>query len=207
MDRSGSLGRVRNSASFFEIGLALLPAALCSYCGLPQRKSQHGSAGPAALPQEHLKAEERAFLRQLARRTWLYFETFVGPEDNWLPPDNFQEEPHAGIAHRTSPTNVGMMFLSSLTAWDLGYVSSSDLAARIRNGLDTLDRLERYRGHFLNWYDTQLLDPLEPRYVSTVDSGNLAVCLLALKEGCVEAAAPLCCGESSGMASPTRSIC
>ncbi|AFL54802.1 cyclic beta-1,2-glucan synthetase [Sinorhizobium fredii] len=136
---------------------------------------------------EELGRDDLAFLRQLARRTWLFFETFVGPADNWLPPDNVQMEPYA-IAHRTSPTNIGMMFLSSLAAWDLGYVGSTDLAVRIRNGLDTLDRLERYRGHLLNWYDTQRLKPLEPRYVSTVDSGNLAVSLLALKEGCREAA-------------------
>lgn len=136
---------------------------------------------------EELGRDDRAFLRQLARRTWLFFETFVGPGGNWLPPDNVQMEPYA-IAHRTSPTNIGMMFLSSLAAWDLGYVGSTDLAVRIRNGLDTLDRLERYRGHFLNWYETRRLKPLEPRYVSTVDSGNLAVSLLTLKEGCREAA-------------------
>ena len=167
---------------------ALLPAAPLLLLWVASAEIAVWISRPGRPPQERLGAEERAFLRRLARRTWLYFETFVGPEDNWLPPDNFQEEPHTEIAHRTSPTNVGMMFLSSLTAWDLGYVSSADLAARIRNGLDTLDRLERYRGHFLNWYDTRLLDPLEPRYVSTVDSGNLAVCLMALKEGCVEAA-------------------
>ena len=124
----------------------------------------------------------------MARRTWLYFETFVGPDDNWLPPDNFQEEPHKEIAHRTSPTNIGMMFLSSLAAWDLGFVGPFDFATRVQRALDTLDRLERYQGHFLNWYDTSLLSPLEPRYVSTVDSGNLSGCLIAFKEGCAEAA-------------------
>jgi cyclic beta-1,2-glucan glucanotransferase len=135
-----------------------------------------------------LTADERAYLRRLARRTWLYFETFAGPEDNWLPPDNFQEQPHAELAHRTSPTNVGMMFLSTITAWDFGYLGSSALNARVHAALDTLDRLEQYRGHFLNWYDTRLLHSLEPRYVSTVDSGNLAVCLVTLKECCLEAA-------------------
>lgn len=137
---------------------------------------------------ETLSADQRTFLRRVARRTWYFFETFVGPEDNWLPPDNFQEDPDPTIAHRTSPTNVGMMFVSSLTAWDFGYLSPSDFAIRIQNGLDALDKLDRYRGHFLNWYDTRLLSPLEPRYVSTVDSGNLAVCLITLKEGCVDAA-------------------
>ncbi|WP_246248975.1 GH36-type glycosyl hydrolase domain-containing protein [Chelativorans alearense] len=137
---------------------------------------------------EEVQRKDRAFLRRLARRTWLYFETFVGPTDNWLPPDNFQEEPHSAIAHRTSPTNIGMMFLSALAAWDLGYVDSREFTARLRNTFDTLGRLARHRGHLLNWYDTRTLEPLEPRYVSTVDSGNLAVCLLALKAGCEEAA-------------------
>ena len=142
---------------------------------------------PRPLHREMIDEGDRAFLRRLARRTWLYFETFVGPEDNWLPPDNVQEEPHAEIAHRTSPTNIGMMLLSSLSAWDLGYIGSNELAVRVRNTLDTLDRLERHRGHILNWYDTRSLAPLEPRYVSTVDSGNLAACLVALSEGCLEA--------------------
>ncbi len=90
-------------------------------------------------------------------------------------------------SHRTSPTNIGMLFLSSLAAWDLGHIGLRDLAARTRYALDTLDRLERYRGHVLNWFDTRTLQPLEPRYVSTVDSGNLAVSLLTLREGCLEA--------------------
>ncbi len=131
--------------------------------------------------------EDCAFLRRIARRTWLFFETFVKPEDNWLPPDNYQEIPQVEIAHRTSPTNIGMMFLSSLTAWKLGYIGPTDFTTRMRNALDSLDRLESYRGHLLNWYDTRLLKSLEPRYVSTVDSGNLAVSLIVVKEACREA--------------------
>ncbi len=133
-----------------------------------------------------LSREDRRFLRQLARRTWLFFETFSGPEDQWLPPDNFQEHPGPVVAHRTSPTNIGMLLLSSLAAWDLGYLGTGELASRLANVLDTLERLERYRGHFLNWYDTRSLEPLAPRYVSTVDSGNLAASLIALKQGCSE---------------------
>jgi cyclic beta-1,2-glucan synthetase len=138
-------------------------------------------------PVDDTTLEDRAFLRRIARRTWLFFETFVRPEDNWLPPDNYQEIPHEEIAHRTSPTNIGMMFLSSLTAWKLGYIGLTDLTSRMRNALDSLDRLERYRGHILNWYDTRLLKSLEPRYVSTVDSGNLATSLIVVKEACREA--------------------
>ena len=126
-----------------------------------------------------LSEDDRLFLRKLARKTWLFFETFAGPEDNWLPPDNYQGAPHEEIAHRTSPTNIGMLLLSTAAAWDLGYISRVELAARTANLFATLDRLERYRGHFYNWYDTATLTPLEPRYVSTVDSGNLAAALVA----------------------------
>lgn len=128
---------------------------------------------------EPLTRGDVTFLRMLARRTWFYFETFAGPEDNWLPPDNYQGAPHEDIAHRTSPTNIGMLLLATATAWDLGYLGRTELAARTANLFDSLARMERYRGHFYNWYDTRTLAPLEPHYVSTVDSGNLAVCLVA----------------------------
>lgn len=130
---------------------------------------------------EALNADEREFLRKLARKSWLFFETFAGPEDNWLPPDNYQGAPHEEIAQRTSPTNIGMLLLSTAAAWDMGYIGRAELAARTANLFATLDRLERYRGHFYNWYDTRALTPLEPRYVSTVDSGNLAAALIAFE--------------------------
>ena len=136
---------------------------------------------------ETLRPEDRRYLRLIARRTWLFFETFAGPDDNWLPPDNYQAPPHEAIAHRTSPTNVGMLFLSTLTAWDLGHIGLRDLVARISAALDSLDRLESFAGHTLNWFETKTLKSLDLRYVSTVDSGNLAVSLLALREGCREA--------------------
>jgi cyclic beta-1,2-glucan synthetase len=131
-----------------------------------------------------LRASHRHFVRLIARRTWLYFETFAGPADQWLPPDNYQETPRGEIAHRTSPTNIGMMLVSSIAAYDLGYLGSLELATRARHVLDTLERLERHKGHFFNWYHTRTLEPLVPRYVSTVDSGNLALSLIALKEAC-----------------------
>jgi cyclic beta-1,2-glucan synthetase len=137
---------------------------------------------------ESLSAAERTFVSALARRTWLFFETFVGPDDQWLPPDNYQEGPIGEIAHRTSPTNIGMMFLSTLAAWDLGYLGIADLAFRVRSSLETAARLEHYRGHLLNWYDSRTLEPLLPRYVSAVDSGNLAAALVALRQGCIETA-------------------
>ena len=120
-------------------------------------------------------------LRLLARRTWLFFETFVGPEDNHLPPDNVQDQPVQRIAHRTSPTNIGLSLLAALTARDFGYLTTTQLVERTTATLDTMARMERYRGHWLNWYDTQTLQPLRPAYVSSVDSGNLAGHLLTLR--------------------------
>jgi cyclic beta-1,2-glucan synthetase len=130
-----------------------------------------------------LNAAERRELRRLARKTWGFFETFVSADDHGLPPDNYQEDPKGAVAHRTSPTNIGLYLLSSLAAHDFGYLGLSGLLGRLEKAFDTLDRLERYRGHFYNWYDTATLRALEPRYVSTVDSGNLAGCLVALKQG------------------------
>ncbi|MGD1993135.1 MAG: glucoamylase family protein, partial [Anaerolineae bacterium] len=137
---------------------------------------------PISRERGDLTPDQRIHMRRLARQTWLFFERFVGPEDHWLPPDHFQEDPRGLVAHRTSPTNIGLLLLSTLTAFELGYIDPMNLALRLRSTLNTLDELERYRGHFLNWYDTRSLAPLTPRYVSTVDSGNLAACLLTLKQ-------------------------
>ncbi len=133
--------------------------------------------------QAHLSPDQLVFLRNLARRTWAFFERFVGVEDNWLPPDNYQEHPVATIAHRTSPTNIGMALLANLSAYDFGYIAAGELLERTANTLQTLDGLERYKGHFYNWYDTHSLQPLHPIYISTVDSGNLAGHLMTLRPG------------------------
>jgi cyclic beta-1,2-glucan glucanotransferase len=131
-----------------------------------------------------LSADECQRLRSLARSTWLFFEQFVGPEDHWLPPDHFQETPRGLVTHSTSPTDLGMLLLSTLAAYDLGYIGLLDLSARLRDAVESMEQLETYQGHFLNWYDTRSLEPLPPRYVSTVDSGNLVACLLTLRQGC-----------------------
>ncbi len=131
-----------------------------------------------------LNEEDVNLLRQVTRRTWGFFERFVGPEDHWLPPDHYQEAPVETIAHHTSPTNIGMLLTSSLAAFDLGYLDQLGLATRLLNTMDTLDRLERYRGHFMNWYDTLTLQPLNPRYISTVDSGNLAASFIITAQAC-----------------------
>ncbi len=138
-----------------------------------------------ALPRReaHLTDGQLTFLRKNARRTWAFFETFVGPEDHWLPPDNFQEHPANVVAHRTSPTNIGLSLLANLSAYDFGYLDSATLIERCRNTLDTMAELTQYQGHLYNWYDTETLMPLAPLYISSVDSGNLAGHLLTLRAG------------------------
>lgn len=133
-----------------------------------------------------LKDADRVQLRRLARKTWLYFERYVGPEDHWLPPDHYQESPRGLAAHRTSPTNIGLMMTSYLAAYDLGFVGLLDFNERLKNALDSIDALEKHRGHLLNWYDTSNLAPLLPRYISSVDSGNFAASLLVLREALEE---------------------
>lgn len=135
-----------------------------------------------------LKANEKEFLEKISRRTWAFFEDFVGKEDNWLPPDNFQQHPIPITAHRTSPTNIGLSLLSNLGAYDFGYITITSLIQRTKNTFSSLHKLERYSGHFYNWYDTQTLKTLNPRYISTVDSGNLGGHLLTLKQGFLEIA-------------------
>lgn len=141
---------------------------------------------PRRIREARLTDDERREMRGLARRTWSYFETFVGPEDHWLPPDNYQQDPDHRVAHRTSPTNGGLLLVSTLAAHDLGYLGSRSLVERIGATLDSLEQLKRYQGHLYNWYDTRTLEPLEPLYVSTVDSGNLLGCLIVLKQGLKE---------------------
>ncbi len=141
---------------------------------------------PFAPPIADLNAEQQTFIRKTARRTWRFFADFAGPEDNWLPPDNFQEYPAPVIASRTSPTNIGMSLLANLAAYDFGYITAGELLQLTENTLNSMEKLERYHGHFYNWYDTRTLMPLHPQYVSTVDSGNLAGSLLTLQAGLLE---------------------
>jgi len=135
-----------------------------------------------------LSPPQLAFLRRTARLTWHFFDTFVCALENWLPPDNFQEIPAPTIATRTSPTNMGLALLANLAARDLGYLSVGGLIDRTQATLTTMQRLERYRGHFYNWYETRTLKPLHPHYISSVDSGNLAGHLLTLAAGLREQA-------------------
>jgi cyclic beta-1,2-glucan synthetase len=130
-----------------------------------------------------LSSYQIMFLREISRKTWGFFEAFVGPEDNWLPPDNYQENLVPTIAHRTSPTNIGITLLANLSAYDFGYIPVGQLIERTANSFRTMEDLERYRGHFYNWYDTKTLKPLQPPFISSVDSGNLAGHLMILRPG------------------------
>jgi cyclic beta-1,2-glucan glucanotransferase len=154
---------------------------------------------PIAPHRPRLAASDRSFLRMVARRTWRFFDTYVVDGDHFLPPDNVQDDPPRGAAHRTSPTNIGLSLVASLAAYDFGYLTAGELIARTTRTLDTLDRLQRYRGHFYNWYDTQSLEPLRPMYVSTVDSGNLAGHLLTLAGGLDELADRAACPALRGL--------
>jgi cyclic beta-1,2-glucan synthetase len=143
----------------------------------------HWISLPAKQEEGPLSRDDRQLLRGIARKTWAFFEEFVGEPDHWLPPDNYQEYPREKIAHRTSPTNAGLYIVAALTARDFGYCSVHDLLIRLERNLETLDRLDRFHGHFLNWYDTETLEALPPRYVSTADSGNMAASLIAAVQG------------------------
>jgi cyclic beta-1,2-glucan synthetase len=170
---------VRPTALPYSAPLLLLWIAapeLARWLSVPPKDPEHPT----------LDQTDQASLRELAFRTWHFFESFVGPNSHWLPPDHFQESPRGEVAQRTSPTNIAMMFLATLVARDMGFIGVANFVRRLRYSLDTLTRMPRYRGHILNWVDTSTLEPLEPRYVSTVDSGNLAGALITLRQACLE---------------------
>ena len=135
-------------------------------------------------PTAPLTGQQTRALRLIARRTWRYFETFVTAEENFLPPDNFQETPKPAIATRTSPTNIGLYLLSTVVARDMGWIGQTAALLRLKDTLQTMQRMPRYRGHIYNWHDTRDLRVLEPAYVSSVDSGNLAGHLIAVAQAC-----------------------
>lgn len=134
-------------------------------------------------PSKILPFADQLFLRHIARKTWRYFDDFVGPQSNWLPPDNYQSALQVEVAPRTSPTNIGLWTICALSAKDLHYITSDDVIDRLTATFQTIGKLELYEGHLLNWYDILNLNPLYPRYVSTVDSGNLLASLWTLEQG------------------------
>ena len=188
----------RMSASVF---IALLAAILVSLAGSPSAWVDLPfvilwlaapaiafliSTSPAVAGRVAASEPDLQSLRLIARRTWRYFETFVTPAENMLPPDNFQEDPQPVVAHRTSPTNIGLYLLCTVSARDFGWAGTPESVERLEATLATMQRMRRFRGHFYNWYDTRDLRPLEPMYVSSVDSGNLAAHLIAVANACRE---------------------
>lgn len=143
------------------------------------------SRAPRDAANLRIAAADAVTLRLVARRTWRFFETFVTDADHMLPPDNFQEDPAAVLARRTSPTNLGLLLLSTVAAHELGWLGKIEAIERIEATLTTMRQMKKFRGHFFNWYDTADLRPLDPPYISTVDSGNLAGHLVALAGTCV----------------------
>ncbi len=156
----------------------LLSPAIARWVSLP----------PAASLGERLADPQRQMLRSIARRTWRFFDTFVTPADHMLPPDNFQKDPAPVLAHRTSPTNLGLYLLSVVAARDFGWIGTVETTTRLEATLESMNSLERFHGHFYNWYGTLDRHPLEPKYISSVDSGNLAGHLIALWNACAEMA-------------------
>lgn len=138
---------------------------------------------PSYQKDTELTNTENIYLRKVARRIWLYFETFVTAADNWLPPDNYQEAPVERTARRTSPTNIGLGLLANITAWDFGYITINQVVTNVSRTIETMQQMEKFKGHLFNWYDTETLVPLYPKYISTVDSGNLMGHLITLKKG------------------------
>ncbi|MGE3839050.1 MAG: glucoamylase family protein [Hyphomonadaceae bacterium] len=164
----------------------LLAAPFLTLWALSPLIALWASAPPPPADRIAMDDDTASRLRAVARRTWSYFQAFVGEEDNHLPPDNFQETPAPVLAHRTSPTNIGLYLLSIAAARDFGWLGAVDAMGRIESSFASMRKLERCRGHFYNWYDTQNLAALAPKYVSSVDSGNLAGHLIALANACDE---------------------
>ncbi|KOA20799.1 N,N'-diacetylchitobiose phosphorylase [Clostridium homopropionicum DSM 5847] len=162
-----------------DAGIIMLPSSvvwfLCPWiaCYISMEEKEKGNS---------LSREQKALIRRIARKTWAYFEDFVNEKNNWLAPDNYQEDPNNGVAHRTSPTNIAMGITSNLVAYDLGYIGIFQNVDRIERILTSVDDLKGYKGHLYNWYNTVTKEPLNPKYVSTVDSGNLAGYLWLLVE-------------------------
>lgn len=197
--RLGAAGFYRQMAGGTALGLVLAATAALAAPGsrpfiLPfallwlaaPALAWWSSRSPAEASPDALAPDQARELRLVARRTWRYFETFVTPAEHMLPPDNFQEDPKPAVAHRTSPTNIGLYLLAAVAARDFGWAGTLETVERIEAAFASLRRLPRFRGHFFNWYGTLDLQPLAPAYVSAVDSGNLAGHLIVLANACEE---------------------
>ena len=139
------------------------------------------AAWALALPaykEQELSARDRDLLYQAVADHWLYLKELSRKEDNFLPPDNFQQQPPVGVAHRTSPTNIGLALAAAASAAKSGIIKQNEALSYISSMLPSLESMAKYHGHFYNWYDTRTLRPLKPEHISTVDSGNLCAGLI-----------------------------
>jgi len=180
-------------AAFAVVLFSLQTSAASTYISLPMAVlwfagpfAAYLVSSPCVKKQHRLSEEDIAMLRSISRKTWRYFEDFAVEQENYLPPDNYQEEPPKGLAHRTSPTNIGLLLLSVLCACDLGYIGILEMASRFENIISTLEKMEKWKGHLYNWYNTITLEILKPMYISTVDSGNLVGYMMVVREGLKE---------------------
>ncbi|MCE3270711.1 MAG: hypothetical protein K0S57_1108 [Ramlibacter sp.] len=174
------------SAPLWQLALAASPLLLL---WIFSPAVAHLLGAPPVRPQEKLPLADRTRTERLALLHWHFYERFTGPDTHWLVPDNFQDDPAPVVAMRTSPTNIGLQLLAIVSARDLGFITTADMARRLDLAFQAMDRLARFKGHFFNWYELHELRVLEPAYVSTVDSGNLAGHLLAVRQACLAAAA------------------
>ncbi|MEC9462874.1 MAG: glucoamylase family protein, partial [Pseudomonadota bacterium] len=178
--------------AILSVGIAALPGGYGYLIGLPFAFLWVLSpllawyVSQSAETEDSLEVPENVSyeLRKIARRTWRYYETFTTAGDNYLPPDNFQETPEPIIAHRTSPTNIGVYLLSVVSARHFGWLSFEQTLERMEQTISTVERMEKYRGHLYNWYYTDTLNTLGPKYISAVDSGNFAGHLIAISSAC-----------------------
>ena len=193
-------GFYRRMASAVAIGVAVIVLAYAGYARasvavpfallwiLSPAMARWVSRPPYSADRLSITDVDARALRLIARRAWRYFETFVTVADHMLPPDNVQEDPQPVLAHRTSPTNLGLYLLSTVSARDFGWIGTLEMVERLEATLKEMGGLERLNGHFYNWYDTHDLRPLDPKYISSVDSGNLAAYLIALASACTQIA-------------------
>ncbi len=178
--RQQALGEAMGALQLVVFTMALLTSSWLFAPWLMSSLSRHRSVARA-----ELSAAQRATAMRYAALHWAFFETFVTAETHWLAPDNLQTDPEPVVAMRTSPTNVGLQLLATVSAFDLGLLSAAAMTVYLERTMGTLAVLRRHRGHFLNWYGLEDLRVLDPPYVSTVDSGNIAGHLLALRQACL----------------------
>jgi cyclic beta-1,2-glucan synthetase len=197
-DWRGVLGQLAGSFAFAAAAMTLLhftgsgteplAAPFLTLWGFSPVIAWWASRSPPTVGHLPVAEADVKTLRKVARRTWRFFETFVTAQDHHLPPDNFQEDPKPVIAHRTSPTNIGLYLLALISARDFGWLGTLDVLDRLGATFESMKSLERFQGHFYNWYETDNLRPLHPKYISTVDSGNLAGHLIVVAQACREMA-------------------